>query len=616
MPKIKNEKSVEVFGQGTINVIGSELIKDGAASASRNFITYLDRIELTRGRKIIGAEESGNNPVKGLWAIEKPDGTWLLLRKIGTDLQYLDSDDVWQDIKTDFTASEELSFANSFTPAGRQVWFCCADGLFKLYPSSPTSVIDLTDDTKNPKVRSKILIEKSRMIAWGHEDDPTGLRFSKVDRDSNYTEVTDEAIGASGSKTYTGTLDHTQMFGLVITDGTQVVTDDKNGNLTGDGTGTINYATGEYSVTFNATTTDAVTASYLYENSNTNGLSDFTYSSPRAAGEGNIQRQDAIGTISKNVISFANQFFTLQDRGSYNVQIDSDDTTWNNDPFRTQIGTPTWKASIPVADGIIFVDTYDEDNPKLRMLAYDKYNELIIPYELSKDKFDMSAYEYDQCAMGKKGDLVLISCRTSNSTVNNRTIVYNMKNGTFDVLTNGYTCFIEADNKLYAGDSLSPNVYEILSGYDDDGFEIEGEWEGKNDNLNTEQLKKVKRFQIEGYISKEQATEIWASYDNDEYELLGTINGNGEYVDKGGSILVGEQLVGEQKVGDGPVLEVYHYLAEIKIMTPKFQRVKPKFVPTGLGYFDFRKYKFSDIRTKGHKLPKKYRTQAADDEEE
>lgn len=39
---------------------------------------------------------------------------------------------------------------------------------------------------------------------------------------------------------------------LFITDGTQVLQDDGSGTFTGDGTGTINYTTGAYSITFNS----------------------------------------------------------------------------------------------------------------------------------------------------------------------------------------------------------------------------------------------------------------------------------------------------------------------------------------------------------------------------
>lgn len=54
---------------------------------------------------------------------------------------------------------------------------------------------------------------------------------------------------------------------VTITDGTSVVTDDGNGNLQGDGTGTIDYTSGAVDVTFanNPASAMAVTATYEYE---------------------------------------------------------------------------------------------------------------------------------------------------------------------------------------------------------------------------------------------------------------------------------------------------------------------------------------------------------------
>ena len=84
-------------------------------------------------------------------------------------------------------------------------------------------------------------------------------------------QVRGEAIGARGSTHYTGTLanapiragDPSEHF--KFTDGTQVITDNGDGTLGGDGTGTINYDTGEYDITFNAATTGDVTADYEYK---------------------------------------------------------------------------------------------------------------------------------------------------------------------------------------------------------------------------------------------------------------------------------------------------------------------------------------------------------------
>jgi hypothetical protein len=78
--------------------------------------------------------------------------------------------------------------------------------------------------------------------------------------------VEEEAIGSSGSTTYTGTIDNTPLRpgDLSFTDGTLEIVDDGDGTLSGDGDGTINYTTGAYSVTFSGTTTGAVTADYDY----------------------------------------------------------------------------------------------------------------------------------------------------------------------------------------------------------------------------------------------------------------------------------------------------------------------------------------------------------------
>jgi len=178
------EHIVNVYGKGTINTIDDTLIDEGAASSSVNFITLKDRIELAAGRRLLGAEETSNDPVLGMGKIEKVDGTEVIFRKIGTVLQYFNTTtQLWVNSKTGLLADEPLYFSNSFTPAGRQIWACGQDGLFKIYPTHPTDVLDMTDSTKNYK--GQIRIDKSRMVCWGMKEDPTGFRLSKVDKDSN-----------------------------------------------------------------------------------------------------------------------------------------------------------------------------------------------------------------------------------------------------------------------------------------------------------------------------------------------------------------------------------------------------------------------------------------------
>lgn len=91
--------------------------------------------------------------------------------------------------------------------------------------------------------------------------------YTEFDRFVHF--VNDESIGSSGSKNYTGTLSNTPIrgsdtTGLAFTDGTQTITFDADGSASGGGTGTINYTTGAYNVTFTNTTSGAVTADYRY----------------------------------------------------------------------------------------------------------------------------------------------------------------------------------------------------------------------------------------------------------------------------------------------------------------------------------------------------------------
>ena len=85
--------------------------------------------------------------------------------------------------------------------------------------------------------------------------------------------VDDEVVGAPGQQGYNVVLGYKPVIPgtLVITDGTRVVRDNRNGVLTGDVaaatgtfTNTIDYISGALSVNFSATTTDTVIAKYIF----------------------------------------------------------------------------------------------------------------------------------------------------------------------------------------------------------------------------------------------------------------------------------------------------------------------------------------------------------------
>jgi len=82
------------------------------------------------------------------------------------------------------------------------------------------------------------------------------------------SDVINEPVGSSGSTSYSGTLRFKPVIANSVrfTDGVRVVTDNGSGVLQGNvnpgGTNTIDYTTGDYDFTFNATSTADVTVDY------------------------------------------------------------------------------------------------------------------------------------------------------------------------------------------------------------------------------------------------------------------------------------------------------------------------------------------------------------------
>jgi hypothetical protein len=104
-------------------------------------------------------------------------------------------------------------------------------------------------------------------------DDPTG--FQQVVSDNGNIVDQNLTLG-NGGATYSGTLTVFPIVGgtLSITDGVETFSDNGAGNLIGDlgGTGTINYSTGVWNVTFNSVVASGVVISGIYETTASNGI--------------------------------------------------------------------------------------------------------------------------------------------------------------------------------------------------------------------------------------------------------------------------------------------------------------------------------------------------------
>lgn len=615
----KNLYPLKNWAKGLITKVEPFSISPQSVSDMLNFTTNGDRMELRRGMKILGTEIDGNGKITGLHTSSKPNGDNLLYSSYGRKVRYYDdTTEDWVEVSSDLLPTtadgEDIAFASYSSPvAGIQLFISSPNsGLWQILTANPGSVIDLYDASKNFK--GYITTRQNRLWLWNRNEANSVIYLSYIDGVlENQTEVDDEAIGGSGA-TRSGTLAFKaggakrQCYAVSFTDTVETFTDNRDGTLTGSagGSGTINYATGEYSITFNASPSNPVTADYIYFDATNNGIADFTYDDPRTAGQGTFFPQgDGSGRV-QTIMWFAGAFYCFHEHKTWRLDLTIDDTNADNNIYRERVSIPNWRASVDIGDGIFYIDDSEEKDPKIRILTFQTNSTQVIPVEKSP-QLDLSGFYFDKSAMFKWGDYVLVACRTSNSEFNNRVLVYNLSWDAWDMLDYNVSCFEIYNGALVAGDSISNNVYELFSGYDDLESNINAYCVTAELNLEFEGLKKVKQIWINGRIQKDQNATVYASYDNGSFVEIGEIRGDGEYVDGGQSIAIGATTLGKKEIGGGSIIQAYRYWKIIKLNSPKFKTIKIKIEPTGIGWFDFSSIEFFDIRRKTINLPLKYK---------
>jgi len=602
------------LGKGIVTIPRDpEQIPPNSAQDSLGWISTDGQIELCRGRYLLGAEEATSGGVQGeIWGY-KHDGTPVHFRKITTKIQYFnESTQLWVDIITGLTDLEEYTFSSYTSRAGTFVYATGFDGVYKIHTSNPGSYTALYEAAKNFKAKSSIFT--SRMWMWGMSNDHTAVRNSYIDvQDATvYTDVTAEATTSlTGTLAFKAGDTKRTCFAVVITHTVsgEVFSDDYNGGLTGSlgNTGTINYTTGAYTFSI----AGIGTAAYTWENSNAGGVTDFSYSAPRTAGQGTVYRQDEGGDKVESIQAYEGKYYSFKSRSVYELDISTTapyiDLNATNKIFRKDIGIPNWRSVVSTGKGIVFMNTANEDTPQLTILQKNIYGDNIEPITLAK-QFDFSDYVWDKCVMNTYGEFIVFSGKTPNADANDRLFFYNTRTDTVDILPYGANTITTNEGRLYIGDSTSSNSYEILSGFDDDNDLIENYWISNDERYGLETLKKVKRLRLKGAIMREQKIEIWISYDGDNFTQIGTILGNGSYVDYSSSFTIGSSGIGESILGGEGIEENgSFYLAEIKLQSPKFRRRTLKFIATGIGYASINMIDDFNIKTFQQWIPSKYR---------
>ena len=615
------QRRIQNFDKGLVTQLEAQSIPEQAASASLNWLTLGDRIELSGGYTIIGTENTGTGKITGLHVAEKVDGSLLPIRTHGKKVEYYTTDWVESgtDVLTTAADGEDVAITSYTSLAGYQAWISSPNsGFFKMMLANPGSIKDLYSSAKNFK--GYIKSANQSIYCWYRLNNKNYLYRSYKDLQNTtvYTTVTAEAIGSSGSTTYSGTLAAISgvktCFNIVFTDGTQTMTDNKNGGFTGDGTGTINYATGAYSITFNSVTTGSVTCTYQHETSTTQGVADFTFTSPtRTAAQGFFLPQPTGGDLL-NVMPYQSSMYCLHKRNAWILTLDSDDVTVSNIEWRENIGMENWRAAVSTGDGIYYIDTRDSLKPRFKLLTLQSsgISTQVVPVEFSYN-IDLSGYDFSAGVGYQWQDYILFSGRTSGATQNNRIFAYNKVWKSFDVLDYYTTCFAEYDGALWAGDALSNNVTKLFSTTSTNGGLINNYWEGKLTKLEVDELKKFKRLSLRGKIGVSQILKVSLAFDGGNFVEVGRILGTGDYVDRSGDGLVGSSMVGSDEIGGGGSGAIgYNYIrefhSELRNILPKFSEVKIRIEALDVGYASVSEINYYDIKTYGQKNLLRFRT--------
>lgn len=607
------------FDKGLINTIEDFSIPDNAASSSLNWLTKGDKIELTGGYTIVGTENTGVGRITGLHIGELVNGSTQPFTSYLRKVKYYDNSTLdWVEISTDMLPAAasglDLSFTGYVSLAGYQTWLSSPlSSLYKIMNANPGSFTDMYDATENFK--GFIGAENGRLHLWyGAAKNYLYGSWKDLQNSTVYTTVTAEAIGGAGA-TRTGTLafkaagTKRTCFNVTFTDGTETFNDNKDGTLTGTagGTGTINYTSGAYSVTFFVAPGAPVTSTYQWEDSTEQGLADFTFSATRSANQGFFLPQNTGGDLL-NVLAYRTEYYCIHNNNAYLFSMPVDDLNPTNQVFRKKVGMKNWRAAVATGDGIYYIDTASPSEPRFHLLSLEKTSDQVIPTVISYN-VDLTGYEFDDGVGFEFGDYILFSCRTTDSVDNNRIFAYNRLWKSFDIIGYYTSCFGDNAGVLWAGDSISNNVQKLFNTYSANGSIIDNYWEGALSKLGIDEIKKYKRLSIEGFIDAAQTLDVYISYDRGDYVLLGSVVGTGDYVDQGQSIAIGALQIGKEEIGGGSDgSTAFHYLRELRVRSDKFDQAKIKVVATGVGYVSMSTINYYDIQVFGKKNILRYRS--------
>lgn len=605
----------------------TKTLKPGIATDSKNWLTakFGDHIELRRGSALLGqTREDGAGKITGLGVGVRYDGTQVPFWSRGRKFEYYDAatDDraeVGSNILPVIADGEDCWFSPYQNLAGSMMYGGSRNGgTFKIPTANPGSAVDQQTGSFNFGFlrfgQGRAFAGRRKGSTAGNQDD-TGLYLSDIDKAllSSYTQTTGEAYGTGDAvtKTFAHTLaavtgKKTCMYPS-ITDTVETFVDNRNGMMVGDmgGTGTVNYATGAVSVTFNTapSSSQAITCSYYTEDATADGPLDFDTSST-GAGKAKIFRQDDGGPFMA-VLPFMDVSYCFHLLKTWALTTTLDDTAATNLPYRN-IGIPYPRAVKETPDGVLCIDVSNPNEPKVRRLEIGKNtnNLTIVPTPIS-DALDLSAYAFDYGVSFHWGDYEIVCCQeyvngTAN-TYNSLMFVRSLYSGAWDKLDFAASCLADFNGALIAGSPIANNVMTLFSGFDDDESPIDNYWQDGQLNLGTDNLKVTHRMVVKGLIQRDQDIAVYIILDDGSPVHVFTISGDGDYVDQGINTPIGSYTLGSKVIGGGGEATAHPFEVDFPIHTDKFERISARFQALNIGHAAINSYTYKDIRDKGRR---------------
>jgi len=602
-------------------------LKPGVSPDSLNWVTSreLDSIALRRGYARLGTtEQSGAGKVTGLGVGVRYDGTQVLWYSHGRKVKYYNSatDDmaeVGSDLLPTAASGEDVWFASYQNLAGSFMLLGSPNsGVYKIPAANPGSAVNQSVSNHRFNVfrvgQNRAFAGQRNGTTAGNKD-ATGLYLSYIDKDqlSDYTQVTGEAFGTGNGSATTFAHDLADITGVrtamyvSVTDGTETFVDDRNGNMVGNlgGTGTVNYATGDVSVTFATApaNTQAITCSYYHETSTSAGILDF--STAFGNGQAKIFRQDDGGGNLMAIFNINTIEYCFHLLKTWQLTTSLDDTASTNLPYRN-VGIPYQRAAWQTPDGILMADLSRPTDPKFRKLQVLQGTNIqtIEPLSIS-DSLDLSVYAFDYCVAFRWGDFEIFCIQEKVNEVANEynsvMLARNVVSGAWDRFNYYASCLGELNGTLVAGDSISNNVYTLFSGFDEDGDVIENYWTTSDLDLGTPNLKNCRRLVIDGLIQPSQSLKVQLSYDGGQFSDVFTIEGDGSYVDSGIDTYIGGPTVGSKVIGGGGATTAHPFEVDFAINSDRFLHTRVRVEALGIGYVSVNSFTWKDIRDKGRK---------------